>query len=113
MSDTVMGAWIFIVIAVLINGCAGGVAAVLHRRRASIRWGGRIATAATVTGLIATSMLLPVATGEPQWAESGGPLILVLALAAILAMAPLICLPGAVFVARRLEGPGDEFRVFE
>lgn len=113
MSEMAVGAWIFIVLAVLMNGCSGGVAAVLHRRRHTFRRAGRIATSALVTGLISTSMILPVASVDPQWADSGGPLILVLALAAVLAIATLICVPGAFLIARRLEGPGDEYRTFE
>ena len=113
MSETVFGLWVLVVLAVLMNGCAGGVAAILHRRRQTFRRAGRIVSAAGLTGLISTSMLLPIASIDPQWAESGGPMILGLALAAVFVIATVISLPGAVFVARRLEAAGDGFRVFE
>ena len=110
MSDFIALGWMLIVTLVGLNGFAAGVVAVLHIWRRETRRRTRILLASVAGGLLPMSPLLAFAFGGEV---TGVPLVLVIVAGVFSAMAAAASLPGAVIVARRLEGPGDAVRAFE
>ena len=107
-----IGIWGILISIVGVNLSAAGVVAILHAWRSKMRRGGRIFTAAAMTGLLPASLMIPtMLPGVSAGAEA--PVGLVVAFFMVLGMVTVVSLPGALIVARKLEAPGDEFRVFE
>jgi hypothetical protein len=104
-------AWLAIVTVVGLNGFAAGVVALLHIWRHGMRRRTRILLAGAAAGLLLASPLLTFAFGEVN--VSGEPLVLVVLVVLMSAFAAAASLPGAVIIARKLEGPGGAFRAFE
>lgn len=107
-----IGLWTLLVGIIGLNGFAAGMVAVLHVWRSKRPRRSRVLIAATITGLVpaalaAPAMLVDMSSG--MVAPVG--LLIGIAVACVLAMAA--SLPGAVIVARKLDGPGDAYRAFE
>ena len=113
MSETVFAIWVIAVLIVLLNGCAAGVVAILHARRATLRRGRRVMTAAAVTALLLASMFIPFALADFSSTGMEEPIVIGLTLAMVFAVSLVVSIPGALIVARKLEAPGEEFRAFE
>ena len=107
-----IGIWSVLVFLVLLNGFAAGIAAALHVWRSKQPRRSRILTAAAVSGLVPAAIALPAMAAD---VSSGmvAPLGLLVGIAVICAIAMGASLPGAVIVARKLDGPGDAYRAFE
>jgi hypothetical protein len=112
MSDALLAIWVTLVSIVILNGCAAGVAAMIHARRSPMRRGGRLMLAVGVTALLPTSMFIPAFIGD-SLANTEEPYVMAFAVAAIFVVALVTSIPGALIMARKLEQPGDEFRAFE
>ena len=110
MSGSIAFVWMLIVTLVGLNGFAAGVAAVLHIWRRGMRRRTRVLLASVAGGLLPVSPLLAFAFGGEV---TGEPRVLVIVAGVFSAAAVVASLPGAVIVARRLEGPGDAVRAFE
>jgi hypothetical protein len=110
MAEWVIGIWAFVVAIVGLNLCAAGMAAILHAWRSQMRRGGRAVLASALSAILPSSFLVvvPLTEGWGEW-ESGW----ILAIAMALALGTVVSLPGSLFVARKLEAPGDDFRAFE
>ena len=112
--EWVVGIWAIVVGIAILNLCAAGVAAVMHAWRSKMRRGGRIVTAAAVTGFLPASTLLAAGIAETAWSSTAEePLVMGLAFAMLLTIGMVVSLPGALLVARKLEAPGDDYRSFE
>lgn len=112
--DWIVGIWVIVIAVVGVNLCAAGVTAILHAWRSNIRRGGRIVAAAAVAGFLPASSFLAVGLIQSLSAASAEePFVMTFAFAVVMAVATAVALPGAFFVARKLEAPGDDFRVFE
>ena len=105
--------WILVSAAAGLNLSAAGVAAILHAWRVNMRRGGRMFAAAVIAALVPTSGFVAIALSESATATSEDPFIVAIVFLAIQAVCTLVSLPGAAVVARKLEHPGDDFRVFE
>ena len=111
-------AWVFVSLIVLLvvagNGLAAGVAAVLHAWQVRLPRESRIFVASATAALIPTAVLFVLAlVGSSQADGSIGTSELLIVAGACLAVTTIVSLPGAIAVTRKLEAPGDAYRVFE
>ena len=113
MSDTVIVLWAGLVFALILNGCAAGVVAMLHAWRSSMGRGGKAVAAGFATGVGTGAMFMTFAIDDLTTSDTEGPLVVGLALAVFVAIATVVSLPGALIVARKLDRPGEDFRAFE
>jgi MFS superfamily sulfate permease-like transporter len=107
-----IGLWTILVLIIGLNGFAAGMVAVLKGWRSKQSRRSRALTAAAVAGLFPAAIALPAMAVDVS-AGSMAPLGLILGIAVICVVAMVASLPGAVIVARKLDGPGDAFRAFE
>ena len=110
--DAFIGLWAIVFALFVLNGFAAGIVAALYV------WGGnqarrsRALTAAGITGLVPLVMALPAVLYQASTGET--PVVaLIVGFAMVCGLAMAISLPGAVIIARKLDGPGGAYRTFE
>lgn len=107
-----IGLWTLVFFTVLLNGFAAGVAAALHVWRPEQLRRSRVLTAAAVAGLIPAMIAVPPMLMDIS-VGARAPFGLVLGVAVISVVAMAASLPGAVIIARKLDGPGNAYTAFE
>jgi hypothetical protein len=107
-----LGIWIFLVFLVLLNGFAAGTAAVLHVWRSGQSRQSRAVTAAAITGLVPAIMMIPaiIAQGSFEVPSLVGSIV---GIAVLCGLTMAVSLPGALIIARKLDGPGNAYAAFE
>ena len=110
MTGWIAFVWVLLVLLVGLNGFAAGVVAVLHIWSSATPRRTRIVSAGAATALLTASPLLALALGGEV---TGEPLVLVVLVGLFSVLAAAASLPGALIVARKLEGPVDVVRAFE
>ena len=109
--ETFSATWVILVLIVGLNGFAAGVVALLHAWRRTQRRRSRVLTAGAVAGSLPAVLLLPLMLLDISW-EVEAPMAFIGA-GVFSAIAFVVSLPGAIVVARKLEGPGDAYKAFE
>ena len=112
MGETAILIWVGVLLVILVNGFAAGVAAMLYIWRRKIRTGGRTALAALAAGIVPGTLIAVIGLSDSSFSGEE-PWIIALTFGAFLAIGSVVALPGALVVARKLEAPGDEYRTFE
>lgn len=108
----VIGIWVIVIILVLLNGFAAGVAAALHVWRSGQPRRSRAVTAAGITGLLPLVMVFPAAI-EPAMRGTASVVGLIIGFIVLCGLSMAVSLPGAVIIARKLDGPGNAYQAFE
>jgi len=113
--EWIIGVWAIAMVIIGFNLCAAGVAAILHAWRSKMRRPARVVAAAAVTGVLPASTLIVAGLVEVGWRTSSSeePFVAALVFTLVMGLTMLASLPGAIIVSRKLEAPGDDFRVFE
>jgi len=104
--------WAIVLFVVVLNGFAAGMAAILHVWRTRQPRRSRALTAAAITGLIPVVMSAPAVFAQ---ATVGAVSVfgLIVGFAVVYGLTMAVSLPGALIIARMLEGPGGAYRAFE
>jgi hypothetical protein len=113
MTAWLLGIWLALATIVGLNGVAGGVAAFLHTSRSKLSRGGRTFFASAIAGFLPASSIAAIAVLGSAEGATEDPRALLFIFGMGFAVATLVSVPGAIFVANRLEAPGDDFRAFE
>jgi len=110
--SALIGIWAIAVFVVVLNGFSAGLTAFFHLWRSKQARRSRALTAAAITGLIPLVVAAPaVLTQTSNGTVSVVGFIVGFGVLSVLTMA--VSLPGAVIIARKLDGPGDAYRAFE
>ena len=106
--QALIGLWTLVLFIVLLNGFSAGVVAGLHvwRRRQ------RILAAAAVAGLVPAAIAVPSRLIDIS-VGTQAPFALVVSIAVMSLVTMAASLPGAMIIARKLDGPGNAHMVFE
>jgi len=114
MSETwIILTWLGIVTTIGLNGFAAGLAAILSLWRPTTRRVGRTLLASAFSGFLPASIFFPMALTQREFIGGEGPIVAAVAFAVVFVIAAVASLPGAIFMTRKLEKPGNEFRAFE
>jgi hypothetical protein len=107
--DLAIGIWITFAFALIFNLCAAGVVAIVHGWATQVSRAGKVMIAVGVTGLLPGLAMMPMILMD----ETTETLVAIVAFLGIFIFAALFSLPGAVAVARKLQNPSNDLRVFE
>ena len=110
--ETIIGIWAVGFSVFVLNGFAAGLAAALHVWRKDQPRRSRVLTAAGITALVPVVITLPAIYFEVSTGASAVVPVIV-GFAFICGVTMAISLPGAVIIARKLDGPGEAYRAFE